>query len=202
MALSGEERAACLRLDRQFAAIRDLPPPLPENRRKTLRIAQLQSGGYLKIRERTYRVMGRLQIRGQSIRRNEAELFCLENGQDHHLVWEKNDRVALSLNAGALALEAVGSSPIAFAEIIETRSGTLSFGGREFAWAGSHVAERVRVGVRKAKPRSVHCYEFVSGNAKIVVECADVDENEPPQHEAHLLESMPAAEVEILFAKG
>ncbi len=202
MGLTNEERSACIRLDRQFSAIRDLPRPLSEGERKALRISQLQSGGYIRIRGGTYRVMGRLQIRADGLRRNELELFCLESGEDRYLHWDKEDHVLLSLNSGSIPLESLGSSPLAFEEIIETGQGALCFGDREFGFARRYLAERVRVGVRKPKPQSVHCFEFVSGEARVMVERPDVDERALQSFEAHVLQTVPTGEVEILFAKG
>lgn len=142
--MNAEERALLRRLDRQFDAIRAMPPPIPARDRYRHGIEDVGPGAYIRVDAahgpEIHRVESLSEYREKRWRWYELELLGLASGATVYVEWEKDDDVEISINGPELTLREVGVTADQVEAMSEAESGRIHFGGRSYHYDDDYAA--------------------------------------------------------------
>ncbi len=178
--MTGEERAALRRLDKQFDAIRAMPAPIPSRDRYRHGIEGVAAGAYIRVDasisggDELYRVESVSEYREKGSGWHELELLGLESGLTVYVEWEKDDEIEISVNGPELSLRDVGVTADQVEAMSESEEGTIPFGGRSYRYDDDYGATYFRNGANAgATGEAVYFYDFETRNER---HCLTVEE--------------------------
>lgn len=156
--LKPSERA---RLRQQFAAIRQMPAPIPARERYRYSIEQVGIGGYVRFEDRTYRVTGTNAYERKGFRWPELILYRLEDGSKQYLEWEKEDEVSVYVSREKLSFEQVGlKDKERLWRMSEAGKGSLEYAGTSYHYHEDSRVKFFRDGSGSGRP--FHQYLFAN----------------------------------------
>jgi hypothetical protein len=186
------------RYDEQFAAIRKMPPPIPDARRFEHSIEDVGPGGYIRFEGRSYRCEGVNAYEREGFRWLELVLFCLHNGETSYLEWEKEDEVMVFVTRRKLTFEEAGlQNKERLWEISEEESGQARFQGRVFHYHEDSEVTFFRDA--KGEGTDFHQYQFAEKGNRAYISVEEWgDEDEGYEHSINLSEKLDARAIEVL----
>lgn len=169
--MTPEQRSALRRIDRQFDAIRAMPPPIPARERYRHGIEDVGVGSYLRCAGHLYRVESIDEYREKGGQWFELECFGVTSGRTTYLEWEKDDEIEVCLNGAEVSLAQLGVSADQVEEMSDRESGRIAFDGRSYHYDDDYGATYFRGGRGEGEP--VYFYDFETKDEKY---CLSVEE--------------------------
>lgn len=168
-------RAQFLRqLDQQFAALRQMPKPIPVQERHRYSVEQgisaVSAGEFLKIGDALYRVSDENHYAEGRDRWHELVLYCIQTGETTYLEWEKDDVVELDLTIRAVSLKELGVRADTIEEMSEEEEGEIRFDGRTFLYEDDYRAYFSRGASSDREEVYVYEFEAADGALRLTVE--------------------------------
>ena len=190
------------RFDTQFAAIREMPPPIRPDQRYRASIEDVGAGGYIRFEDRSYRVTGMNVYERNGARWPELILFRLDDGTTQYLEWEKEDEVSVFVSRETLSFEQVGlRGKEHLWEISEAGEGTVSYNAKTFRYHEDSAVTFYRDGGSAGKP--FHQYLFSSEDRKVFVGVEEWgDERAGYEHNVILSSYLDPRDIEVLVRGG
>lgn len=197
--LKPAERA---RIDRQFAAVRQMPVPIPPGDRFRFSIEQVRIGGYIRFEAKTYRVAGMNAYERQGVRWPELILYRLDDGDTKYLEWEKEDELSVYVSRETLSFGQIGvRNKEHLWEMSEAEEGSVRFRDRTFHYHEDSAVLFLRDGKGSGKP--FHQYLFASSDRKAFVGVEEWgSESQGYEHNVILSGYLDPKAIEVLATEG
>ena len=197
--LQPAERA---RFDQQFALVREMPPPIPEEERFRASIEDVGVGGYIRFEDDSYRVTGKNHYEREGVRWPELILYRLNDGTTQYLEWEKEDAISIYVSRETLSFGEVGLRDKEHLwKMAEDGEGAVRYGGKSFRYHEDSAVSFFRDGSSESKP--FHQYLFANENRKVFVGVEEWgDEDHGFEHNVILSAYLDPAAVEVLVRNG
>lgn len=186
------------RYDEQFAAIRKMPTPIPEEARFERSIEDVEAGGYIRFEGKSYRCESVNAYEREGFRWLELVLFCMNSGETTYLEWEKEDDVSVFVTRKKLTFEEAGlESKEKLWEISEKESGDTRAQGRTFHYHEDSAVTFFRDGKGEGTP--FHQYQFAESGENAYVSVEEWgDDDDGYEHSIALSEKLDPRSIETL----
>lgn len=186
------------RYDEQFAAIRKMPEPIPEDQRFEHSIEEVGPGGYIRVEGRSYRCESVNAYEREGFRWLELVLFCMNDGETTYLEWEKEDEVSVFVTRKKLSFEEAGlGSKEKLWEISDNESGDTRAQGRTFHYREDSAVTFFRDAKGEGTP--FHQYQFAESGERAYVSVEEWgDEENGYEHSIALSEKLDPRSIETL----
>ena len=186
------------RYDEQFAAIRKMPTPTPEEKRFEHSIEDVQPGGYIRFEGKSFRCESINAYEREGFRWLELVLFCLNDGETTYLEWEKEDEVSVFVTRKKLTFEEAGiGSKERLWEISEKESGDARTQGRTFRYHEDSAVTFFRDAKGDGTP--FHQYQFAESGERAYVSVEEWgDDDDGYEHSIALSEKLDPRSIETL----
>ena len=197
--LDPAERA---RIDRQFAAVRQMPVPIPAGERYRYSIERVGIGGYIRFEGKTYRVTGMNAYERQGVRWPELILYRLDDGETKYLEWEKEDEVSVYVSRETLSFGQVGIRDRGHLwKMSQSEEGSARHGGTTFRYHEDSAVLFLRDGKGPGKP--FHQYLFASPDRKAFLGVEEWgSESQGFEHNVILSGYLDPKSIEVLATEG
>ena len=96
------------RYEEQFAAIRQMPKPVPPGDRHKYSIEDVKNEAYIRFEGKSYRVESTNVYERSGYRWPELVLRCLHDGETRYAEWEKEDEVSVYVSREKLSFTQIG----------------------------------------------------------------------------------------------
>ena len=184
-------------LDRQFDAVRSMPPPIEASARYRHGIEDLKPGGYFRLRGIVYNVEAVSEYREKKERWYELECLSIQRGETVYFEWERDDEVEISLNGAQISLVDLDVTPDQVEEMSNRERGSIEYRSQTFHYDDDYGATYHRDG--QTDSEKVYFYDFETQDEKW---CLSVEEwgseQDGYEYQAYVSESVSADEVEVL----
>ncbi len=195
--MTPELRSAIKSLDRQFAAARAMPKPVPDAERYRLGITDVKKGGYIRVAGEVQLVVEMSRYREKAHSWFELELFGLVSGKTLHLECERNDVVEVSLSALSFSLRVFGVTADEVEEMSDNDEGSIRHEGRVYLYEDDYRASFHRGDGPKGEP--VYVYEFESDDQRYALTVEEWGgEDEGYEYEVSISENIDSESIEVL----
>ena len=185
------------RLDRQFDAVRSMPPPVSPVERYRIGVEDLRRGGYFRIREVVYRVEAVSEYREKKECWHELECLAIQSGTTVFIEWEKDDEVEVSLNGPPLPLRELGVTPDQIEAMSDEERGSIRHGGKAFHYDDDYAATYHRDGGTEGE--RVYFYDFETKDEQWGLSVEEWGSKQDGfEYQAYVSEYLPADAVEVL----
>lgn len=186
-------------LDRQFAAVRAMPPPIPRSDRYRHGVEELRKGAYFRIRNVVYRVEAVSEYREKKETWQELECLAIQTGETVFIEWERDDEVEVSLNGPELSLRDLGVDAARVESISDEERGSIRYAGKTFHYDDDYAATYHREGA--VEGQKVYFYDFETEDEKWGLAVEEWG-NEPDgfEYQAFMCEYLSDDDIEVLVA--
>ena len=197
--LQPAERA---RFDQQFAAVRQMPTPIPPDQRFRVSIEEVRTGGYIRFEGKSYHVTGMNAYEREGVRWPELILYRLNDGTTQYLEWEKEDEVSVYVSRQTLSFERVGLRDKEHLwKISEAGEGSVSYGGNSFHYHEDSAVTFYSDEYVQGKP--FHQYLFANSSRRVFVGVEEWGgEREGYEHNVILSSYLDPKAIEVLAKEG
>ncbi len=190
------------RYDEQFAAIRQMPEPIPPGDRHKYSIEDVKNGAYIRFEEKSYRVESTNVYERNGYRWPELVLYCLHDGETRYAEWEKEDEVSVYVSREKLSFAQVGlKGKEELWKISEDEEGVARYGERVFHYHEDSAVTFYRDDGEQGVP--FHQYLFAEEGSKAFIGIEEWgDEDDGYEHNVILSEYLDPSAIEVLVAEG
>lgn len=196
-------------LERQFQAVRAMPPPFAKNQRHLAKIDQVKAGGYIRFDGKTYMVesVSSVQETSESFKKNlgyqcfELKLFCLETGETVYLEWERDDEIIVYVTTAQVKFrdllddegkEVDGDD---LDQICEDED-SVYYQGREYAYEDDWAGRYCRNGGKESEKAFFYEFEAANGTCLTIEEW--VVDGGDEEYQIFLSQRLNPASIEVL----
>ena len=190
------------RYEEQFAIIRKMPAPIPEDERHKFSVENLKLGGFLKFEGKIYFVAGMNAYEKQRLRWPELVLYCLQDGTTRYLEWEGGDEVSVFVSLKKLTFKDVGiKGKEELWKISNEEEGVVLHEGQRFSYDDDSAVKFFREAKGRGTP--FHQYLFASDDEQMFI-CIEEwgDEDEGYEHNAILSGKVNPDAIDVLSTGG